>query len=229
MKQTKSAGIEALKIIAKAKRTGKTNTRAVQCALDRLSQLDDRPIIPNYAFTSRIHRRQEADEESGHKHFDVTGVGVTIGGEFVPIQQPESPDDHDAHLGWHEPAESAEENPFEQAAETLNKIILFLAAAQTPQSIGLRAASLVLILRPECLDDSMGATMSGIAKVFGVHRAAIQKYTNEIRKLTTDKRWVGKRQRTAGRDANRANAIKQHTHAGHNIKHIIKTTQTLQD
>ena len=219
MKQNKSAGIEALKVIAKAKRRGKINTRAVQSALDRLSQLDDRPLIPNYAFSNYIHRRQDADEECGHKHFDVSGVGVTLGGEFVPIQHPDSPDDHDSHLGWHEPEEQQQPNPFEQAAETLNKIILFLAAAQTPQSIGLRAASLVLILRPECLDDSMGATMSSIAKAFGVHRAAVQKYTNEIRKLTTDKRWVGKRQRTAGRAANRANAIKQHKHEGHNIKH----------
>ena len=123
----------ALKVIDEAKARGRTETKAVQAALDQLARLHDSPIVPDYA---RLYQKPNTSngDQPFHlqcRHVDTSGAAFTIGGELVAITQPFSAEEIDERNGWTEPGESKTENPFAAAADSLSKILSWIAQSGT--------------------------------------------------------------------------------------------------
>ena len=210
----------ALKVISEAKSRGKTQTQAVQNALDVLARLDDAPIVKDYA-RSYGKAHQCATDQPAHlqrRHVDTAGSAFTIGSEVVPIQQPFTPEEIDERNGWTEPDAAPVTNPFEAAADSLSKILSWIAQSGTVQTAGLRAIALVVVTNPSAFAERCNGSMTAVAQLFGLQsKQHLQKFTAEIKDLTLDKRFNGHSQRYLGREKNRARALAYHKRVGHKI------------
>ena len=215
----------ALELIASRKARGLSlSNKITQAALNELAHLDeDRTIV----YEPGQHRCQAFAEHQAGRHFNLQDAGVTIGGEFVPIAQPTSADDHDANLGWAEPTKteeeiesSAQDDAFEEVSEVLSKLVIWLNEGQNLEAIGTRAVALSCLINPS-LHEASGktrGTQAVAARKHGLTRAGIQKYCRQVKDLTH-----GLYQARCQRGAEvsvvrRAAATEQHRRAGHKVK-----------
>lgn len=209
----------ALNVIEKRKQCGLClDTKGVAAALQTLATLDETRYCAHLETDhnpSHVHETHHAP-----RHQNLSGVGVTIDGGFVPITQPPAPDEIDERNGWHEPAPAptaeALNIAFRQTAETLERITRWLAEGNCLEAIGLRAVAMITLLQPHAFDACAGSQTS-IARHFGLTRAALQQRCSELRDIAPT--FQGRNQRSpAVRDASRQRAIEQHRVAGHKLR-----------
>jgi hypothetical protein len=165
--------------------------------VERVSQLRKRKPLPQKLISNCLrliaqcdfdpsrdglnNQLHAADHIHPHNHTDGES-GYTINGELSPIAHEPSAHEIDRDLGWREPGETDVQNEFSEPADTLNAIIRFLSKSDNHDSIGLRAAALVTVVRPDVWDDA--PTLAAAARKLGITRAALQKYSREIHEMT---------------------------------------------
>jgi hypothetical protein len=160
--------------------------------------------------------------DSQHQHAPhraPNSTGFSLNGELVVVSEDHV--DFDALLGWEEPntgdeiTESNDED-VKKAAELLGDLVRWLANSATLESIGTRAAALVLVLQPS--EISRRGSGAEVARRFGLTRQAIQQRTREVY-LLAKKAFQARCMTTPdNRTASSKRSREYHARVGHKVR-----------